>query len=311
MNTLPLGNTGVEVSQLCLGTMFFGTSTDRESSFRLLDQYLESGGGFLDTANIYARWVPGFEGGESESLLGRWMRERRNRSRLFVATKVGFEMPGVDRGLRSDQIQKECEKSLGRLGLETIDLYYAHVDDPNTPLDETLEAFSRLVTAGKVRYLGASNYRSWRLEEARCTSLAKTLPEFCCIQQRHSYLVPIPAADFGAQLSSTTELLEYCRVRGISLLAYSPLLGGAYTRADRPMPPQYLGSYNQKRLEALREVARDKLATPNQVVLAWMLRSDPVALPLVAASDPRQLAENLGALSVDLAPEDMERLEAI
>ncbi|HUX37708.1 MAG TPA: aldo/keto reductase, partial [Rectinemataceae bacterium] len=141
MNTLPLGNTGVEVSQLCLGTMFFGTSTDRESSFRLLDQYLESGGGFLDTANIYARWVPGFEGGESESLLGRWMRERRNRSRLFVATKVGFEMPGVDRGLRSDQIQKECEKSLGRLGLETIDLYYAHVDDPNTPLDETLEAF--------------------------------------------------------------------------------------------------------------------------------------------------------------------------
>ena len=176
MRTVPLGKTGVEVSVFCLGTMDFGTHTDPETSYKLLDLYVEKGGFFLDTANVYARWWPGYVGGESETLLGRWMHERKNRSRLFLATKVGFEMPGVERGLRAHQIEEECEKSLKRLGIETIDLYYAHRDNPNTPLEETLEAFYRLIKAGKVRFIGASNYPAWWLEEARWIS--KTVDHF-------------------------------------------------------------------------------------------------------------------------------------
>jgi aryl-alcohol dehydrogenase-like predicted oxidoreductase len=166
MRTVPLGNTGVEVSAFCLGTMYLGSREDKATSYRLLDQYVEAGGSFLDTANTYARWMPGCAGGESETLLGAWMRERKNRSRLFVATKVGFAYPGVERGLRAHQIQTECEKSLQRLRTDTIDLCQAHVDDRNTPMEETLEAFDRLVRAGKVRFVGASNFAVWRLEEA-------------------------------------------------------------------------------------------------------------------------------------------------
>ena len=158
MKTVQLGNTGERVSQLCMGTMYFGTRQDEATSFALLDQYAEAGGTFLDSANIYAGWVPGFAGGESETVLGRWMAARGNRERMFVATKVGFPYADVEQGLTARLIETECEKSLRRLGVETIDLYYAHVDDRQTPLQETLEALHRLVQAGKVRYVGASNY---------------------------------------------------------------------------------------------------------------------------------------------------------
>ena len=137
MRTVALGNTGVEVSAFCLGTMYFGSRTEKRISYQLLDQYVEAGGSFLDTANTYARWVPGFKGGESETLLGEWMRERRNRSQMFVATKVGFPYPGAKGGLRARQIEVECEKSLQRLGIGAIDLYYAHVDDRNAAVEET------------------------------------------------------------------------------------------------------------------------------------------------------------------------------
>src|SRR5690606_4556003 len=141
VRTQKLGHTGVEVSVLCLGTMFLGTRNDTPSSHRILDSYLDAGGTFIDTANIYAHWVSGFRGGESETLLGEWMRERGNRSRLFIASKVGFGYPGVERGLTAQQIEAECEKSLRRLQVDTIDLYYAHVDDRITPLEESLAAF--------------------------------------------------------------------------------------------------------------------------------------------------------------------------
>ena len=150
MRKVLLGNSGVEVSIFCLGAMYFGTRNDKETSYQLLDQYVAAGGSFIDTANIYSRWVPGFVGGESEILLGEWMRERKNRNQLFLASKVGFEYPGVTRGLKARQIEEECHKSLKRMGIATIDLYYAHVDDRNTPMEETLAAFDRLVKAGKV-----------------------------------------------------------------------------------------------------------------------------------------------------------------
>jgi len=277
-------------------------------SDRLLDQYSDAGGSFFDTANIYACWVDGFVGGESETLLGRWMKARQNRSSVFLATKVGFEMPGVPRGLTAPLIELECDKSLRRLGVETIDLYYAHIDDRATPLEETMTALAQLVKKGKVRYLGASNYLAWRLEEARLTCADLGLPEFVAIQQRHSYLSPIPSLWAGPQVPSNDDLLDYCRNRRVTLLAYSPLLGGAYTRSDRPLPDAYADERNLRRLETLRSVAKEKSATANQIVLAWMLASHPVALPLIAASSVTQLAENLGALNVELSPEDLAQL---
>lgn len=308
MQTLPLGHTGEQVSALCLGTMYFGARENQHVSFDLLDRYVAAGGRFLDTANIYAYWVPGGQGGESETLLGNWLRQRGDRSKMFIATKVGFEYGSVQRGLSAQQIEEECNKSLKRLGIETIDLYYAHVDDRNTPLEESLAAFDRLVQAGKVRYLGASNFLAWRLEKAYWLSKTNHWPKFCCIQQRHTYLRPRHGTTFEPQIAANTDLLDLCRSEGITMLAYSALLSGAYTRDDRPIPEQYLGPDSDARLATLRQVAAEHGATPNQVVQAWMLQGDPPVLPLIAASNPDQLQQSIDALKITLSPDQMERL---
>lgn len=325
MRTVPLGKTNVQVSAFCLGTMYLGSREDQATSYRLLDQYVEAGGSFLDTANTYARWLPGCSGGESETLLGQWMRERKNRARMFVATKVGFAYPGVERGLRAHQIETECEKSLRRLDTDTIDLYQAHVDDRNTPMEEAVQAFDRLVRAGKVRFVGASNFAVWRLAEAHCVSRTHGWAEYCSIQQHYSYLRPAPGASFAPQVAANADLLDYCRARELTLLAYSPLLGGAYTRPDRSFPAQYHGPDSNARLAVLKTVAAEVGATANQVVLAWMVavstplstpavdvpipRDVPIpVLPLVAASTPEQLQENLAALELTLSPDQVARL---
>lgn len=308
MKTQKLGHTGIDVSTLCLGAMYFGSRNDKATSYRMLDLYLGAGGTFIDTANIYAHWVEGFNGGESETLLGEWMQERKNRSKLFIASKVGFNYKGVERGLSARQIEEECDKSLKRLKIDTIDLYYTHVDDRNTPLEETLQAFDRLVKSGKVRLIGASNYLAWRLEQAHWISRTNNLAQFCCIQQRYTYLPARPGTTFDPQVAVNDDLLDYCRNTGITLLAYSVLLGGAYTRSDRQMPEQVSGPDNEKRLATLRAIAQETDATVNQVILAWMMQSNPSVLPVIAASDEAQLQENLGALELRLSTEQMERL---
>lgn len=308
MKKLELGNTGVEVSALCLGAMYFGTRNDRDLSYAMLDQYVDAGGMFIDTANIYAHWVSGFRGGESETLLGEWMRERRNRGQMFIASKVGFQYPGVERGLTARQIEDECDKSLRRMGIDTIDLYYAHVDDRNTPLEESLEAFNRLIQAGKVRFIGASNYLAWRLEKARWVSQINGWAQYCCIQQRYTYLRPKPGASFDPQVAANDELLDCCRENNITILAYSALLAGAYTRDDRQLAEQYLGMDSDVRRKALKDIAAEVGVTPNQIILAWMLHSDPVVLPLIAASTREQMQENLDVLDVQLTQEQMKRL---
>lgn len=308
MKKVLLGNSGLEVSICCLGAMYFGNRTDKTTSYQLLDQYAESGGTFLDTANIYARWVPGCVGGESETLLGEWMRERNNREQLFIASKVGFHYPGVEKGLRAQQIEEECHKSLKRMGIDTIDLYYAHADDRNTSMEETMEAFDRLVKAGKVRVIGASNFVAWRLEEARWVSQTHGWAEYCCIQQRYTYLRPKAGTTFGFQVAANGELLDYCRTRGMTMLAYSPLLRGAYSREDREFQSQYVGPDADARLGALKNVAEQIGATVNQVVLAWMMQSNPLVIPLVAGSTKEQLQENLGALDIELSADQMKYL---
>lgn len=308
MQTRQLGQTGVEVSSLCLGAMYFGSKNDEATSYRILDGYVGAGGTFIDTANIYVRWIDDFVGGESETLLGKWMKERGNRDDLFIASKVGFDYQDVPISLAPGLIEEECNKSLKRMGIETIDLYYCHKDDRDTPLEETLEALNRLVQAGKVRYIGASNYMAWRLEEARGISENNNLAQFCCVQQRHTYLPIRPGADTGRQIVANDDLQDYCENKNMTLLAYSALLGGAYTRSDRPIPAGYDSPDNQERLKVLNEVASELGATANQVVLCWMMQSTPSVLPLIAASTEEQLSENIAALEFELGDEQLDRL---
>ncbi len=308
MKTVSLGNTGVEVSAMCLGTMYFGWRTETAMAYRLLDQYVAAGGTFLDTANIYGKRGDERTGALSERTLGAWMKARGNRDKLFIASKVGFNYVQTERGLRAEQIETECEKSLQRLGIDTLDLYYAHVDDRTTPLEESLEAFNHLVKAGKVRFIGASNFLAWRLEQAHWVSQIHDWAEYCCIQQRYTYLRPVPGASADPQVIANEDLLDYCRVRGITLLAYSPLLSGVYVRDDKPLRDIYVGPDSDARLAALKEVAQEIGATPNQVVLAWMMHSDPYVLPIFGASNPDQLEENLGALDVHLTDDQMAKL---
>lgn len=308
MKTVTLGNTGEQVSTLCLGAMYYGTSVAQDMSFWLLDQYLDAGGSFIDTANIYAWWIQGFRGGESEVLLGAWMKARKNRDRLFLASKVGFGYGDVPTGLTRQLIISECEKSLRQLGVETIDLYYAHVDDRGTPMEESLEAFTSLIQQGKVRYIGASNFRAWRLEEADMVSREKGLASYQCIQQRYTYLQPRPGTGFGPQVAANEDLMDYCRSRAVTLLAYSPLMAGAYTRADKSFGAQYNGEDNQQRLAVLRAVADELQASLNQVLLAWMLQSNPLVLPVFSASTPEQMKEDLAVLDLVISAEQMQRL---
>lgn len=308
MRKKQLGQTGVEVGAMCFGAMRCGTRTDWDTSVELLDMFVEAGGDFIDTANIYAAWMTGGKGGDSEEVLGRWMKQRGNREGLFIATKVGFGYQDVETGLPAATIEQECERSLERMGIETIDLYYAHTDDLNTPQDEVMAAFDRLVKAGKVRLIGASNFVPWRLADAEAVCKAGGFARYCCIQQRYSYLRPKTGASFGAQLVAGGNLLDFCTDRGMTLLPYSPLLGGGYTREDKPISEQYVGPDSDARLSALRAVADETGATVHQVVFAWMLQHQQSVLPVFSASNAEQMREDLGALDVSLTDDQMTRL---
>ena len=316
MRQVVFGHTGERVSALCLGCMHFGTRVDEETSRGLLDQYADCGGGFLDTANNYAFWVNGFVGGESEELLGRWMRDRGNRNDLFLANNVGakplFEVGRVEdaEGRSAEAITRAAEESLRRLKTDRIDLYYAHIDDRTTPLEETLEAFDGLVRSGKVRHVGCSNTAAWRIAEARNVSRANGLAGYRCVQQRHTYLRPRPGADFSPQLVASDELIDYLQACGdFPLMAYSPLLEGAYTREDRPVPEAYSGPDTDARLETLGRVTRETGATANQLVLSWMMATTPRTIPLISASATAQLEENLGAFNLELDEEHARALD--
>jgi aryl-alcohol dehydrogenase-like predicted oxidoreductase len=311
MQRTSLGFTEAQVSSLCLGTMFYGTKVSQDSAIDLLDQYFENGGNFIDTANIYAWWVPGFVGGESETLVGKWINERKIRKDIFLASKVGFDYGSVKRELKSKTIIVECEKSLRRLGVETIDLYYAHVDDRTTPFEEILESFTQLINSGKVRFIGASNIRAWRLEQAHCISKSQSFAEYCCVQQRYTYLQPRAGTKFETQVAVNDDLVDYCNSRNVTLLAYSPLLKGAYVRANRPFYPQYQSEDNQMRLTVLKSIADECGVTINQVVLAWLLHQKSPILPVFSASTQEQLAENLDALKIKFSDEQFSRLQNV
>jgi aryl-alcohol dehydrogenase-like predicted oxidoreductase len=308
MRKLTLGSSGIQASALCFGTDSIGSKIGMEQSFRLLDRFREAGGTFIDTANFYAAWLPGCVGGESETAIGKWLKDRGCRLGMVIASKLAFDYPGCAGGLSAAEIERECEKSLKRLQTDHLDLYYAHRDDAATPLEETMGAFDRLIKAGKVRAIGASNLRVWRIAEANQVSAQRGYARYSVVEQRHTYFRPRHGADFGPQISVNEDLKDYCRARGLALVGYSILLQGAYTRQDRPVPAQYAGPDSAERLAALKQVAAQTGATPNQVIIAWMLAGDPPVLPIIAGSRIEQLEENLAALDVTLSPGQMQRL---
>ncbi len=308
MNKITLGNTGFSVSALCFGAMRLGSREDQKTSYALLDRFVQAGGNFIDTANIYAHWEEGGQGGDSEKLLGQWMADRKNRQEIFLASKVGFGYADVAGGLRADQIFEEVDKTLSRLHTDYLDLYYAHCDDHSVPLRDTMEAFEKLQLEGKVRCVGASNYAAWRLAEANCVCRQNDWQGYCCLQQRFTYLRPRHDASFHPQLAVTPDLLDYCPERKVTLVAYSPLLSGAYVREDRQIPEQYNAADNDIRMNVLRQVAQEAGATLNQVILAWMMQSTPPVIPVFSAGGLEQLDENLGACDLTLTQEQVRRL---
>ncbi|EWM09797.1 aldo/keto reductase [Kutzneria sp. 744] len=315
--TLSDGGSGLGVSALCLGTMYFGTTVDEQAAFAVLDRFVEAGGTFIDTANTYSFWVPGGTGEESESLLGRWLASRSVREQVVLATKVGAlpDPPGAAwpehaEGLSRAVVRSQAEASMRRLGTDHLDVYYAHIEDRRTPLDDTVATFASLIADGLVRVVGCSNHAAWRVAAARQIARTAGLPGFTCVQQRHTYLQPRPGADFGANPHISDEWLDYAREDpDLTVLGYSALLSGAYTRSDRPLPEQYDHPGSQRRLAVLSDVARELGATPNQVVLAWLLRSDPPVLPVLGVSSVSQLDECLGALDLKLDDDLRHRLD--
>ena len=306
------GRVGLEVSQLCLGTMYFGYRTDEPTSMAILDRFLEAGGNFLDTANNYGQWHG--EAGESERVIGRWRRSRGVGDEVVIATKVGARtlLPGDPspehwQGLGAKSIREDAETSRRQLGVERLHLYYAHIDDRDTPQEETVDALAELAEEGVVGLLGASNHATWRIERARAIARAAGRPAYSCVQQEHSYLLPHP--DPGQVNLVTEELVDYATAEGLTLLAYSPLLKGVYARPDQAPPPAYDHPGNQARMAALREVAADLGATPTQVVLAWLMGGRPPMIPVVGASTVAQLEEQLGAVDLHLDDDVRKRLD--
>ena len=316
MRKQTLGHTGEQVSALCLGCLQFGSRDDQQLSYSILDAYVEAGGRFLDTANNYVFWREGCYGGESEKMLGQWMAERKNRDDIFLATKVGakpsFKGGNFDdaEGLSASVIERAVEESLENLRTDHIDLYYAHIDDRKTPLEETLEAFDGLVRSGKVRHIACSNYKPWRVSEAHSISKRLNLARFCAIQQWDTYLRLNVCEDLGIQEFMSDELIDYARTKkDFSLITYGPLLWGSYAYTNRQVPVKFQSDSNYRRLAALYKVAAEIQATPNQVVLAWLMQQNPVRIPITAVGSVKQLRENLGALELILSNEHMQLLD--
>ncbi|MFD4511254.1 aldo/keto reductase [Streptomyces sp. NPDC058457] len=316
-------NTRRQVSVLALGAMLFGSRTDEQTSFAVLDRYVEAGGNFIDTSDNYAFWEDGGQGGQSEELLGRWRRSRGIGDGIVIATKLGARplAPGTGytdnaEGLSAKVIRESAERSRERLGVARLDLLYAHIEDPAVPLRETVEGFAALVAEGTVGLLGASNHAVWRLERARALAAAAGLPGYEVLQYQHSYLRPrtdIPDGLFpdGSLGSTDAQLRSYLRAEpDLTLVAYSPLLKGAYTQPGKALPADHDHPGTPARLAVLREVARETGATLNQVVLAWLLGGPLPVVPLAGVSSVAQLEENLAAVDLELTPGQRARLDA-
>ncbi|HEX9641246.1 MAG TPA: aldo/keto reductase [Candidatus Krumholzibacteria bacterium] len=305
-----LGETDLQVSALCLGTMQFGWTADEDESFATMDAFVEAGGNFLDTADIYSNWLPSHGGGEAEEIIGRWMKARGNRDRLVIATKVRGRMwDGPDgEGLSRAHIKRAIEDSLRRLQTDTIDLYQCHWPDEDVPVEETLSVFQELIDAGKVRYAGASNYTASQLGEALQVRGAR----FMSLQPHYNL---VHRDEFEE------ELAVLCLRERLGVIPYSPLAAGFLTgkyRRDAPQPKtsrlfhakEYMNERGFAVIDALEAIAQARGTTIAAVALAWQLARPAITAPIIGANTPAQLADLLPAVEFELTAEEVAALDA-
>jgi len=311
MEKRKLGQSSLRVPPITLGCNVFGWTVDEASSFALLDAALDAGLNFLDTADVYARWHPGNSGGESETIIGKWLKTRNNRDRVIVATKLGIEMAPGRKGLSRQYMQLAVEDSLRRLQTDYIDLYQSLRDDPDTPIEETLSAYADLVRQGKIREIGASNFSADRLADSLHVSAQKRLPRYQSLQPRYSL---VERADFEGPLE------DVCLREKVGVIGYSSLASGFLTgkyrsqndtegRERGPGAGRYLNEYGLGVLRALDEVARRYEAKPGQVALAWLIARPSVTAPIASATNLEQLAELAEAADIELDADSIHKLD--
>ena len=306
MEKRPIGASGIEVAPLALGGNVFDWTADEATSFAVLDAFVDAGGTMIDTADVYSAWAPGHQGGESEALIGRWLRRSGKRDQLVIATKVGM-MAGLGR----DTIAAACDASLQRLGVDTIDLYYQHKDDESVPLADSLGAFERLVEAGKIRAIGLSNFAAGRVEEAMDTARRLGLTAPSALQPWYNL---VERERFEAELRGAA-------IRhGLGVFPYYSLANGFLTgkyrsKADLQKSPRglrniaYLEGRGMKVLDALDEVAAETGAALATIALAWLIAQPAVTAPIASATSLDQLRELTAALDFRLAPDQIARLD--
>jgi len=312
MQLRELGRSGLKVSPVCLGGNVFGWTADEKASFAVLDDFTTAGGNFIDTADVYSTWVAGHQGGESETVLGKWLKTRGLRDKLVVATKVGSEMGNGGKGLKAAYIARAVEDSLKRLQTEYIDLYQSHRDDADTPQEETLEAYAKLIKAGKVRAIGASNFTAARLSAALAISAKHGLPRYESLQ---------PEYNLYERAGYEQELEPLCLKERIGVIGYFGLASGFLTgkyRSEADLQKsargedigQYLNPRGFRILAALDAVAAEAKATPAQVAVAWLIARPSVTAPIVSATKVEQSHDLIKAMRLKLTPAQIETLNA-
>jgi aryl-alcohol dehydrogenase-like predicted oxidoreductase len=310
MKTRKLGGSGLEVSPICLGGNVFSWTADEPASFAILDAFVGAGCNFIDTADVYSRWVPGHKGGESEIVLGNWFKRSQNRKKVILATKVGMELGPDHKGLSKAYILRAVEDSLQRLQTDYIDLYQSHKDDPSVPLEETLEAYDQLIKQGKVRAIGASNYSAERLVEALKVSKQHGLPRYECLQ---------PNYNLYERAAYEQDLEPVCLKEGIGVIPYFALASGFLTGKYRSesdlakgprgqMVKKYLDARGFRILAALDQVSAKLRSTPGKVAIAWLIARPSITAPIASATNVEQLKDLVDAANLQLDPASIEAL---
>jgi aryl-alcohol dehydrogenase-like predicted oxidoreductase len=309
VNKRRLGNSRLEIGPLVFGCNIFGWTADQPTSFKLLDAFVASGLNMIDTADVYSKWIPGHVGGESETIIGNWLAKRGNRDKILIATKLGVEMGPGETGLSHTYMQRAVERSLQRLQTDYIDLYQSHRDDTETPLEETLEAFAALVRSGKVRAIGASNFKADRLAEALRVSAAHGLPRYESLQ---------PWYNLYDRFDYEGDLANLCQRENIGVIPYFGLASGFLTgkyRSEKDLEGKPRG-YRVKNmmnergfriLKALDTISADIGATPAQISLAWLIARG-VTAPIASATTLEQFQELLPATALKLSPDAVKLL---
>ncbi|MGE3303860.1 MAG: aldo/keto reductase [Hyphomonadaceae bacterium] len=311
MEMRQLGRSDLKIAPLMIGGNVFGWTADEATSFKVLDAFVDAGVNGIDTADVYSRWVPGNKGGDSEEVMGRWLKKTGKRNKVVLATKLGSDMGGGKQGLSRKYMMQAVEDSLKRLGVETIDLYQSHRDDEATPQEETLAAYGELMKQGKVRAIGASNFTAARLKEALAISAKNNLPRYETLQPHYNLY---ERADFEGNLQGP------CVADNVSVIPYFALASGFLTGKYRSEADfskskrgggmgKMLNPRGMRILAALDEVAAQTKSTPAQVSLAWLMAKPSIAAPIASATSEQQVKDLIGAVTLKLSPAQISALD--